>query len=60
MDAASDHGGVEVVRARNDVGDDGGIGGIRDGGFEDADDRGGAGIKALEANLFADDRRIFL
>jgi hypothetical protein len=42
MEAAGDHGGREVVRAGDDVGDDFGILGIGDGRLEDTDDGGGA------------------
>src|SRR5258708_15354407 len=62
MDAAGNHGCREVVRAGDDVGDDFGILGIWDGGFEDADD-GGRPIAhgpAAEADGFAEDGRIFL
>ena len=38
MDAAGDHGGGKVMRAGDDVGDDFGVLGIGDAGFEDADD----------------------
>src|SRR5208282_1683992 len=60
MDAAGNHGCRKVVRAGHDVGDDFGILGIRDGGFEDADDGGRAIAKAPKANGFADDGRILL
>ena len=40
MDAAGDHGCREVMRTGDDVGDDFGVLGIWDGGFEDADDGG--------------------
>jgi hypothetical protein len=62
MDTAGDHGGGEVVRAGHDVGDDFGVLGIWDGGFEDADDGSGPIAKdtAIKANSFADDGRIFL
>src|SRR6267378_8103073 len=61
VEAASDHGCREVVRAGDDVGYDFGILGIGDGGFEDADDGGGSiahGAPA-EAKGFAHDARIF-
>jgi len=61
VEAASDHGCREVVRAGDDVGHDFGILGIGDGGFEDADDGGGSiahGAPA-EAKGFAHDARIF-
>ena len=45
MHAAGDHGGGQMVRAGHDVGDDFGLGWIRDGRLEDADDRGGAGAE---------------
>src|SRR5216684_4973055 len=60
VEAASDHGCREVVRTGDDVGHDFGILGIRDGGFEDADD-GGRSIAhgaPAEAKRFADDGRI--
>src|SRR5260370_23634724 len=60
MEAASDHGCREVVRAGDDVGHDLGILRIGDGGFEDADD-GGRPIAhgaPAEANGFAEDGRI--
>src|SRR5262249_39924511 len=62
MDAAGDHGGGEVVRAGDDIGDDFGVLRIWDAGFEDADDgrRPIAKDTAIKANGFADDRRIFL
>jgi hypothetical protein len=61
MDTAGDHGGGDVVRAGDDIGDDFGVLGIWDAGFEDADDGGRPIAKdaAIEANGFADDRRIF-
>src|SRR5260370_36104539 len=60
MEATSDHGCREVVRAGDDVGDDFGILGIGDGRFEDADDSGRAiahGAPA-EAHSFTEDGRI--
>src|SRR5271163_832664 len=57
MYAAGDHGGGKVMRAGDHVGDDFGFSGIGDGGFENADDRGGARI---QANDLADDRGIAL
>src|SRR6266481_7997891 len=60
MEAARNHRGREVVRAGDDVGDDFGVLGIGDGGFEDADDRGSAvahGAPA-EADRFAENGRI--
>src|SRR6266446_9910327 len=60
MEAASDHGCREVVRAGDDVGHDLGILGIGDGGFEDADD-GGRSIAhgaPAEAKGFDEDGRI--
>src|SRR2546425_12434894 len=62
MDAAGDHGGGKVMRAGDDVGDDFGVLGIWDGGFEHADDGGRpiAQHTAIEANGFAEDGRIFL
>ena len=57
MDAAGDHGGGEMVRAGDDVGDDFGFGGIRHGRFEDADDGGrarAAGVAGIELDSFAD------
>src|ERR1700693_4139832 len=61
MDAVGNHGGREVVRAGDDVGDDFGIVGIGYGRFEDADD-GGRAIThgpAAEPDGFAKDGRIF-
>ena len=61
MDAAGDHGGGEMVRAGDDVGDDFSFGWVRHGGFEDADDGGGAGaarIAGIEFDGLADDGRI--
>ena len=61
MDATGDHGGGEVVRAGDDVGDDFSFGWVRHGGFEDADDGGGAGaagIAGIEFDGLADDGRI--
>src|SRR5580658_9463863 len=62
MDTGSDHGGGEVVRAGNDVGDDFGVLRIWDAGFEDADNGGRAITKdaAIKANGFTDDGRVFL
>src|ERR1700681_5074361 len=51
MDAAGDHGGGQMMRAGDHIGDDFGFGGIRNGGLEDADDGGGARV---EPNLLAD------
>src|SRR6266851_270647 len=61
MDAAGHHGCREVVRAGDDVGHDFGVLGIRDGGFEDADDSSGSTSHkaAAEADGFADHARIF-
>jgi hypothetical protein len=61
MEAVGDHGGGKVMRAGDDVGDDLGICGIGDGGFEDADDGGRPIAKdtAIEANGSANDGRIF-
>src|SRR5712672_1724725 len=61
MDAAGHHGCREVVRTGDDVGHDFRLLRIGNGGFEDADDRGGATSHgaAAEKNRFADDRRIF-
>src|SRR5260370_3583832 len=60
MDAPSHHGCREVVRAGDDVGDDFGLLGIRDGGCEDANDSSGSTSHeaAAEKNGFADDARI--
>src|SRR5438477_11653121 len=62
MDTTGDHGGGEVVRAGDDIGDDFGVLGICDAGFEDTDDGGRPIAKdaAIKANGFANDRRIFL
>src|SRR5712692_10488525 len=62
MATVGDHGRREVVRACDDVGDDFGILGIGDGGFEDADDsaRPIAKDTATEANGPTDDGRILL
>src|SRR5438445_6669552 len=62
MDTASDHGGGDVMRAGDDVGDDFGVLGIGDAGFEDADDGGGpiAKYTDIKPNSFSDDRRVFL
>ena len=49
------HRRVEMVRARHDVGDDFGLLRIGHGGFEDADNRGGA---IAQPDGLADDRRI--
>src|SRR5260370_30318624 len=61
MDTASDHDCREMVRAGDDVGDEFGILGIGDGGFEDADDGGRtvAHEPAVEPEVFAEDGRIF-
>src|SRR5207247_10025523 len=61
MDAAGDHGCREVMRTCDDVGDEFGILGVGDGGFEDADDGGRtiAHKPAVEPDGFANDRRIF-
>src|SRR5712692_6013721 len=61
MEPVGDHGGGKVMRAGDDVGDDFGILGIWDGGFEDADD-GGRAIAhgpAAKPDGFAEDARIF-
>src|SRR5579885_2863675 len=50
VDASGNHRGGKVVRAGHDVGDDFGVGGVGNGGFEDADNSGGA---THEANAFA-------
>jgi hypothetical protein len=57
MDTAGDHGGGEVVRAGDDIGDDLGVLRIWDAGFEDADDGRSPIAKdtTIEANDFADD-----
>ena len=56
MFAAGDHGGGEVVRAGDNVGDDFCGDGIGHRGFEDADDGGGAGpLEAVEAEGLAED-----
>src|SRR5215470_6669143 len=62
MDTAGNHGGGEVVRAGDDIGDDFGVLRICDAGLEDADDgrRPIAKDTAIKANGFAEDRRIFL
>ncbi len=62
MDAASNHGCRQVVRAGDNVGHDFGILGIRHGGFEDADDGGSPSAHgpAAKSNGFAEHRRIFL
>src|SRR5437879_5872504 len=60
VQAASDHGCREVMRAGDDVGDDLGILRIRNGGFQNADD-GGRPIThgaPAEANGFAEDGRL--
>src|SRR5437016_7504297 len=49
-----------MMLAGDDVGDDFCIRGIGDRRFKDADDRGRARVKALEANGFAQYGRIFL
>src|SRR5213594_852524 len=61
MDAAGDHGCREVMRTCDDVGDEFGILGVGDGGFEDADDGGRtiAHKPAVEPDGFAQDGRIF-
>src|SRR5260370_28592842 len=61
MEATSDHGGREVVRAGDDVGDDFGILGIGDGRFEDSDDGSGAVTQGApaEAHSSAENGRIF-
>src|SRR5438046_7827296 len=61
MDAAGDHGCREVMRTCDDVGDEFGILGVGDGGFEDADDGGRtiANKPAVEPDGFAQDGRIF-
>src|SRR5467141_4045763 len=61
VEAASDHGCREVVRAGDDVGHDFGILGIGDGGFEAADDGGRSIAHGTpdEAKGFAHDARIF-
>ena len=57
MFAAGDHGRGEMMRAGDDVGDDLGGDGVRHGGFEDADDGGGARSgEAVEAQGLADHR----
>ena len=60
MDAPGDHGGGKMMRAGHHVGDDFRILGIRDGGFEHADDCAGAFANAAKTKRFPDDRRIFL
>src|ERR1041384_794039 len=62
MDTPGDHGRGEVVRAGDHVGNDFGILGIWDAGFEDTDDGGRPIAKgsAIKANGFANNRRIFL
>src|SRR5260370_17945460 len=61
MEATSDHGGGEVVRAGDDVGDDFGILGIGDGRFEDPDDGSGAVTQGApgEAHSSAENGRVF-
>src|SRR5258708_864803 len=61
MDTAGHHSCGEVVRTGDDVGHNFRLLRIGDGGFEDADDRGGATSHgaAAEKNSFADDARIF-
>src|SRR6266478_6297467 len=61
MDTSGHHGCRKVVRTGDDVGHDFRLLRIGDGGFEDADDRGGATSHgaAAEKNRFADDARIF-
>ena len=61
MEPVGDHGGGKVMRARDHVGDDFRILGVRDTGFEDADDgaRAIAHRSAAEPDRFANDRRIF-
>src|SRR4029077_39358 len=60
MEAERDHSGREVVRAGDDVGHDFSLLGIRDGGFEDADDGGRpiAHEAPAEADSFTEDGRI--
>src|ERR1700722_14648994 len=60
MDAAIPHGRGEMMRAGHDGGDNLGVGGIGDGGFEHADDRGASSSHgtAAEAYGFAEDIRI--
>src|SRR5258707_4454771 len=61
MDAPVLHGRGEMMGAGDNVGDDFGILGIRDRGFEDADDSGSSIAEATaKANGFTDDRRIAL
>src|SRR5579863_66563 len=59
MDAAGDHGGGKMMRARDHVADDLRIRGIRHTGFKDADHGGGTIANAAEANGLADHVRIF-
>jgi len=60
MDAPGDHRRRKMMRAGHHVGDDLRILGIRNGGFEHADDGGGAFANAAEAKSFSEDRGIFL
>src|SRR6266849_232440 len=60
MHAAGNHSGGEMVGAAGDVANDLSFGGIRNGGFENADDQARSITKAAEANGFADDGRILL
>ena len=55
MDTAGDHGGGEMVRAGNDIGDDFRFLRIRDAGFQYADD---GGRDAAKTHGFADHRSI--
>src|SRR5713101_4400504 len=61
VEAVGDHGGGKVMRAGDDVGDDFRILGVRDRGFEHADNGGGAIAHwpAAEPHDFAEDARIF-
>ena len=60
MDAPGDHRRRKMMRAGDHIGDDFRILGIRDGGFENADDGGGAFANAAETKRSPEDRRIFL
>ena len=60
MDAARDHGGGKMMRARDHVADNLCVRGIRHARLKDANHGGGTIANAAEANCFADYVRIFL
>src|SRR5262249_5729699 len=60
MEAARNHRGGKMMRARNHVADNFCIRGIRHRGFKDADHRGGTITNAAEAHGLTDHIRIFL